>query len=558
MKRNFLLTLSFLFLSSEIFISCGKKINENDLSIYNPITFTFYTADATQEMNFDDPVAKKITEETGVTLEVLYPKAGDTQVLTLMMASGKFPDLIYAKGDTTKLIDSKAVVALDDWVDENGNHINLIEKYGKNFKKLYGDQLVKLRHDDGHIYSFGTYDVKNTILETSGNMQIQHAVLKELGYPKLKNLDDYANAIRVYKNKYPEIDGKKTIGFSLLIGTWQWLIDLSNPGNYVIGYSDDGEWIVDKKTHEAQYKFLNPEMVYYYKWLNDLYQDGTLDPESFTQSEDLWKTKIASGCVLGISYPLWGYTTSRATLIADGKAERTYAYLPVVADEKKYKDPSLTDYGFSGGWGISISSTCKDVIQAFKFMDWMCSEKTQILLNWGIENVNYTVVNGKRTVPANEQLLSDTDPDYANKTGVAKWVYPFPEMGKGAVDSNGDWIAKSTRQRIIDNYLPVEKETLAAYGATMWTDLFPQTNTLERPVHGQMWQYQLPKEIYDKVTAADDYVKEALIKCVTCKPEEFQSNWNEMVQTLKEMGMEEVGVEVTKYIKQKLQLWGVK
>src|SRR5574344_1703764 len=124
MKRNFLLTLSFLFLSSEIFISCGKKINENDLSIYNPITFTFYTADATQEMNFDDPVAKKITEETGVTLEVLYPKAGDTQVLTLMMASGKFPDLIYAKGDTTKLIDSKAVVALDDWVDENGNHIN--------------------------------------------------------------------------------------------------------------------------------------------------------------------------------------------------------------------------------------------------------------------------------------------------------------------------------------------------------------------------------------------------------------------------------------------------
>ena len=49
-------------------------------------------------------------------------------------------------------------------------------------------------------------------------MQIQNAVLKDLGYPEIKTLKDYENAIRTYKEKYPEINGQKTIGMSLMAG----------------------------------------------------------------------------------------------------------------------------------------------------------------------------------------------------------------------------------------------------------------------------------------------------------------------------------------------------
>ena len=128
-------------------------------------------------------------------------------------------------------------------------------------------------------------------------MQLQHAVLKELGYPQIKTLEDYENALRAYMKKYPTINGQKTIGLSLLIDTWQWYIDLSNPGNYTIGYPDDGQWIVDSNLN-ARYKFLDPEIFQYYKWLNKLNAEGLLDPESFTQKEDVWKSKIASGRVL--------------------------------------------------------------------------------------------------------------------------------------------------------------------------------------------------------------------------------------------------------------------
>ena len=554
-KRRIFVAAIFAFLLAAT--SCIKQVGETDLSIYNPQSFTFYNADLLDFMLFKDPVAKEITKRTGITLDIIPLRTSVEQDISMMITSDRYNDFIYAKSEINKLIENKAVIALDDWISPSGEHINLIEKYGQNLKDLYGDQLVKLRHTDGHIYTFGTYDVKNVINETYGYMQIQHAVLKELGYPRLQTLEDFSNAIRAYKKKHPTIQGQATIGLSLLTNGWLWYVGLSNPGNYSIGYPDDGQWIVDRETHRAQYKFLNPEMIQFYRWLNKLYDEGLLDPESFTQSEEVWKAKVASGTVLSLASPDWEFADPCKNLVADGMSERTYAYLPIVADAKKYKDPSLTDYGFSGGWGICISKDCKNPVLAFKFMDWMCSEEAQILTNWGIEGVNYEVVNGKRALPESEQKKIMSDSNYERESGVGLWTYPFPERGKGAQDSNGDWITKSSVQQIIDAYLPVEKETLKAYGAKMWTELFPQSDELPHPVHGQIWQYNLSKDLSRKVADADDFVHKTLIECIVNPPEEFDERWNSMVDSLKAMGMEEAGDQLSQIIQEKLKLWGV-
>ncbi len=530
-----------------LFIACSKNVDEQKTK-QDPIVFTFFTSDASEFMMWNDPVAREITKKTGVSLEITHPVAGDTQAIALMIASGEYPDLIYAKGELSKLVEAGAVIPLDYF----------IEQYGNNIKELYGNQIVRLRHSSKapNIYSVGTYGVKQAILETSGILQIQHAVLKELGYPVIKTLEDFQNALRAYKKKYPFINGQKTIGLSLLIDTWQWLIDLSNPGNYVIGYPDDGQWIVDENL-VARYKFLDPEMSKYYKWLNAMHNEGLLDEESFTQKEDVWKSKIASGRVLALAYPNWGYADARAALVQSGQEIRTYAYLPITVSSA-YKDQSLKDYGFSGGWGIAISSSCKDPLRAFMFLDWICSEEAQILLNWGIKDVNYIVQDGKRLVPDEEQRKANTDPDYAKKTGVGRWIYPFPQRGTAAVDSNGDYISRTSRQRIIDSYLPVEKETLEAYGAEMWIDLFPSSEELGVSKHGQVWQYALPPELHNKISVADEYVKTALTRCVLSQSKDFEKLWNEMQENLISMGMEEAGVELSKIIDEKMKLWGIK
>jgi putative aldouronate transport system substrate-binding protein len=371
----------------------------------------------------------------------------------------------------------------------------------------------------------------------------------------MRTLDDYERAIKAYMAKYPTIKGQKTIGLSLLVDTWQWYIDLSNPSGFLIGQPDNGQWFVNEQTLEAQYKFLHPDTKHFYKWLNRMNVEGILDPESFTQKEDVWRAKIAAGRVLGLSYPLWGYGEARTSLINDNMAERTYAYLPITINES-YQPATLKDAGLSGGWGIGITTACKDPERAFEFLDWMCSEEAQILVNWGIEGVNYQIVEGKRVVPDAEQRWSETDPDYGRKTGVGRWAYPFPMRGRGYIDSTGNYITRESPERIKQIYLPVERETLAAYGVEMWIDLFPSTESLGVSRHGAAWQYTLSPDVNAKITEADNYMKNALANIVLGKPENFESSWNKIVDDLRRMGLEGSGKALTDMIKDKIELWG--
>jgi putative aldouronate transport system substrate-binding protein len=547
MKKSVLLLAAAVMVL--LLAGCGQRsggaVGPTTAGTKTPITFTLFNQDATEDMLFDDPVAKRITELTGVTLKIDYPVGGDTQVIPLMVASGDYPDLIFAKGDLAILQEAGAVVQLDA----------LIQSRGKYIHELYGDQLVRLRNtpDDPHIYNVGTYGVKAAVWNTDGNMQLQHAVLKDLGYPRINTLDDYERAIKAYKAKYPTINGLPTIGLSLLSDTWQWYIDVSNPSGFLIGYPDDGQWLVDQQTLQAQYKFLHPDAKLFYQWANRMNAEGILDPESFTQTEDTWRAKIASGRVLGIAYPGWGYGEARTSLIQEGRADRTYAYLPVVADSR-FRAATLKDYGFSGGWGIAITTACKDPERAFEFLDWWCSEEAQVLVNWGLQGVNYEVRNGTRVFL--DQAWSETDPDYSRKTGVGRWVHPFPQRGNAYVDSTGNWITRDSPEIIKQNYLPVERETLAAYGAEMWIDLFPTTESLGVSKHGQAWQYTLPPELNAVTTEADDYMKTALANIILGPPSAFDASWERILQDLRRMGIEEANRQLTALIQEKMRLWG--
>jgi len=549
--KKLLLVMLVLLVSATLVFANSKGEEESTGSTagtMDPVTFTYFNVDSQVDMPFTDPIALKIQEETGVTLDVDHPVAGDTQAIPLMMASGDLPDLIYAKGELSKLIEAGMVIPLDE----------MIEERGENIKALYGDQLVRLKNsqDDPHIYSFGTYGVEQGKWKTDGIMQIQHAVLKELGYPEINDLDDYADALRAYKAKYPTIDGQETIGLSLLIDTWQWYIDLSNPANYLIGYPDDGQWIINQDTLEATYKFLYPGMDKYYRWLSEINQEGLLDPESFTQKEDIWKAKIASGRVLGIAYPDWGYGDAKASLVSEGKVDRTYAFLSLQAEENGGTlDPMLKDYGFGGGWGIAITTACEDPERAFDFMDWMCSEEAQVLVNWGLEGVNYDMIDGVRVRRAEDIEMANTNPDYSKITGIGQWIYPFPQMGSARKDSTGNWYTHDSPQMIRDNYLDIEKETLAAYGMDMWIDWFPTPEELGVSRHGQAWQYALPGDVNAMITEADAYVKEALAKAVLDDPSNFDKHWAQIQEDLIDMGIEEANAKMTELVQGKVQMW---
>ncbi|SER51471.1 putative aldouronate transport system substrate-binding protein [Gracilibacillus ureilyticus] len=517
-------------------------------SAEDPITLSFFSADGT-EKEFNDPVAQKITEETGIKLELDYPVGGNDEAIPLMIASGDYPDLIFAKGDIGKLIEAGGVIKLDD----------LIEEKGENLKAMYGDQINRLRNsiEDPSIYTVGTYGVENAYWETSGTFQIQLDVLRELGYPEIKTLEDFEAALTEYYEKYPEIDGQKTIPLSLLGSDWRWLITVGDPAGFAAGLAGDGQWAVDDETGEATYKFLLPELKEYFKWLNGLNAKGLLDPESFTQTYDTYISKLSSGRVLSVADQNWDFADADKALVADGKEWRTYAPLPVTLGEG-YKSQSLKNYGFSGGWGIAISSTSEYQEEAFEFLDWMASEEAQILVNWGIEGENYDIVDGKRVMQEDDRERMNNDKDYSKETGVGYYIYPFPQWGNGAVDSTGQPITPNSEEQIIENFNTAEKEVLEEYEMENWIDCFPSTEELGISKHGQAFNYTIPagSDLQIIQQKADDLTEQRITQAILGDPADFDKAWDDMIAELEAMNISKANEEMTKMVQDTMELWG--
>ena len=156
-------------------------------------------------------------------------------------------------------------------------------------------------------------------LETSGTAQLQWAVLQENQYRVPYTLEEYTQMIRDYMEKYPMINGKPAIGISIVCSDWHWYTMLSNPSGYMNGSADNGQWIVDDEKQEVYYKHAADGQKEYYKWLNEMYNEGILDPEFATQTHEDFVLKVAEGRVLGLLDEEWDYTGAEISLRADGQ-----------------------------------------------------------------------------------------------------------------------------------------------------------------------------------------------------------------------------------------------
>lgn len=526
----------------------GNDDNGTPAEDAEPITLSFFNADG-EDKAFNDAVAQKITEATGVVLDIDYPVGGNDEAIPLMIAGGEYPDLIFAKGDISQLVDAGGVIALDD----------LIEERGDNLKSMYDDQLDRLRYslDDPSIYHVGTFGVQELPLRTSGTFQIQLEVLRELGYPEINTLEDFEEALQTYVDMYPEIDGQRTIPLSLQGSDWRWLITVGNPAGFAAGYPDDGQWVIDNDTGETQYKFALDEFREYFQWLNGMNANGLLDQESFTQTQDTYISKLSTGRVLAVADQDWNIGDARSALIQDGSEERTFAPLPVTLDESRTHQ-GLKDYGFAGGWGVAISSTTEHTELAFDFLDYMASEEAQILVNWGIEGEHYEIVDGERVMFDEVRQQLDTDSEYSKQTGVGYYIYPFPQWGSGAVDANGQSINRETREQVVDGLLEPEREALEAYGAELWIDLFPQQDELEISNHGAAANFSIPSgsDIQIIQQRADDITERRITEAILSDPDQFDDLWDRMLDDLDGAGLDQLNEEMTQLTRNVRELWG--
>lgn len=524
--------------------SSGETADDADDK--SPITFEYFNADG-KNGNWDNPVAKAITEATGVTLDVSYPVAsqGDAKEdVALMIANDEYPDMIYAKGSATDLYQAGALIDMTD----------LIEKYGPNIKKMYGAELEKLKwsQDDPGIYQLSYAGVNQKTLTTGGSCQIQWAALKENDYKYPKTLDEYEKMIKSYLAAHPKTeDGLDMIGITMSASDWHWMITLGNPAGLIADASpDNGQWIIDDE-YNVHYKHVTDEEKEYFKWLCRMYNEGILDPNFATQTDDDYIAKVASGRVVAITDAEWHYSQCEATLVADGKVDQTYVGLPVTLREDQV-EKALLYQGTTVGWGIGITKSCEDPVRAIKFLDYLCSDEGQILYHWGIEGENYFLDDDGQPYRTDEEVAkAQSDPDYAKNTGIDNYT-GFPIYGTGSYSEDGFPYTPITKESVIANYNTAEKEGCEAMGFEMLTDMFAQPEEFDLLPYSALWAYQQPQELAEKQTILDEIAWPGLVKCVTGTEDEFDGNWKSMVQELTDNGLADAEEAMTEFLATKL------
>ena len=524
--------------------SLGETADDADDK--SPITFEYFNADG-KNGNWDNPVAKAITEATGVTLDVSYPVAsqGDAKEdVALMIANDEYPDMIYAKGSATDLYQAGALIDMTD----------LIEKYGPNIKKMYGAEMEKLKwsQDDPGIYQLSYAGVNQKTLTTGGSCQIQWAALKENDYKYPKTLDEYEKMIKSYLAAHPKTeDGLDMIGITMSASDWHWMITLGNPAGLIADASpDNGQWIIDDE-YNVHYKHVTDEEKEYFKWLCRMYNEGILDPNFATQTDDDYIAKVASGRVVAITDAEWHYSQCEATLVADGKVDQTYVGLPVTLREDQV-EKALLYQGTTVGWGIGITKSCEDPVRAIKFLDYLCSDEGQILYHWGIEGENYFLDDNGQPYRTDEEVAkAQSDPDYAKNTGIDNYT-GFPIYGTGSYSEDGFPYTPTTKESVIANYNTAEKEGCEAMGFEMLTDMFAQPEEFDLLPYSALWAYQQPQELAEKQTILDEIAWPGLVKCVTGTEDEFDGNWESMVQELTDNGLADAEEAMTEFLATKL------
>jgi putative aldouronate transport system substrate-binding protein len=193
-----------------------------------------------------------------------------------------------------------------------------------------------------------------------------------------------------------------------------------------------------------------------------------------------------------------------------------------------------------------------------KFLDWLASDEGQVLRQWGVEGKHYNVVDGKRVVPADIQNRKVNDASNFNKeSGISLYLSFAPRYGDGVKDPSGNYYTTNFPEQIIEGYTEAEKETLKAYNAKTWKDLFPQESDFPAKEWGALYNMPTPTDgnynvIYKKT---QDIIRKRIPEAILAKADDFDKLYDNFLAELDKVGAKEMEAEYTELVKARVALF---
>lgn len=331
-------------------------------------------------------LGKAWQEQTGVTVEFQHPASGqEKEQFNLIVADGSLPDIMewqWVKqypGGPEKAIKDGVIIPLND----------IFDQYCPNIKKYLAenpevDKMIKT--DDGNYFAFPFIRGEDKLCYTVGGF-IRQDWLDELGLEVLTTVDEWHEVLTAFKEK----KGAE----APLCFDWTNFKD-SNPIAFAfkVGTANGTQFILDD---EGKVAFAPAQEGYkeYLMTLNQWYEEGLIDRDIATLNGDQVTAKMTSDKA-GASV---GWAASRMQLFMTSAQQTNPEYTLVATPTPTTEKGATPEYGYVENQfpdvAAAITSSCKNVELAAKFLDYGYSEAGHNLFNFGIEGVSYEMKDGK-------------------------------------------------------------------------------------------------------------------------------------------------------------------
>ncbi|MGI2293209.1 ABC transporter substrate-binding protein [Paenibacillus sp. GXUN7292] len=225
-------------------------------------------------------------EKTNVHIEwEVVPEQSRQEKLNLALTSNDYPDIIFGinvSAAQQMIFGSQGIfLPLND----------LIEEQGVQTKKLFADSpLVKetITAPDGNIYALP--DINECYhCSMSQKMWIYEPWLKEVGLDMPTTTEEFYEVLKAFKEKDPNKNGKPDeVPLAFTPKSWRSSIEafLLNSFVYNPMLSTSTKYLYINEDGKVDASFNKPGWKEGLEYMNRLYKEGLIAPESFTQDEN--------------------------------------------------------------------------------------------------------------------------------------------------------------------------------------------------------------------------------------------------------------------------------
>ncbi|HBG76185.1 MAG TPA: hypothetical protein DDW86_04425 [Clostridiales bacterium] len=336
---------------------------------------------------------KKAEEATGVKIKFTHPAVGKAkEQFNVLMSGGDLPDMIqyasYYNGGVYKGYEDGAYVDLTPYLKECApDYLALINEDEDIHREIYKDDKV---------ITFNRIDTEIDI--PYYRPMVRQDWLREFNMDIPKTLDDYEAYFQAIQEKKPD-----AAPFFFTIGT-------GGDRNLWMGmYDMMGDWYVDNGVIKHYYD--NENFKAFLTQMHDWYDKGYLTKDFASLKAEEVNTLFDSG-KLGCYSQSVDNQYSRAQQLQD--FEFTSCPNPrLTEDQQLHNGPSQNRA--TSGYDTAISSNCKNVEAAVKFLNYGYSEEGMMTYNYGVEGEAWNMVDGE---PQYTDLMLD-NPDGLTLSQVA-------------------------------------------------------------------------------------------------------------------------------------------